>query len=238
MSKADRTNDNRICRICLSTLQSVTILLLLTLITSCQADKPVAPKQVYFSLTPKNLVLAKAASRFLLNAKESTSGNTKIIKTPHIYTVTENCSNNTPDFLVPSLPLTENTRSETVTSEAEKSIAKIVKGEKRCSASSYSLLELPKNFGQATSSGELIIFWQIPWDRSEISDDIIRKFTMQMNGLAKTKKVKKLVLFGLNPQGSDRLLSCFKAFDKGIVSPAVNQGAINSLMITINRELL
>jgi hypothetical protein len=235
MSKTDRTNANRTY---LSTLQSVIILLLVTLTTSCQTDKPVSPKQVYFSLTPKNLVSVKAASRFLLNAKESTSGNTRIIKTPHVYTVTENCLNNTPDFLVPSLPLTENTRSETVTSEAEKSISKVVKGEKRCSASSQSLLELPKNFGQATLSGDLIIFWQIPWDRSEVSDDIIRKLTVQMDGLAKTKKVKKIVLFGLSPQGSDRLLSCFRAFDKGIVSPAVNQGAINSLMITINRELL
>jgi hypothetical protein len=209
-------------------------------LSACQTETPVSRSRVYLSLAPKDSVAANQARSFLFNAKDNISGNTQIIKSPHTYTVTETCLNNTPDFLVPSLSLMDGTSSETVTSEAEKSIIAILGDRKKCSASANSLIEISKNFSQAASSDReknLIIFWQIPWTRVEISDDLIRKIKVEMDRLAKTGKIKKIVLFSIHPDGADRLSSCFSSFDKDIVYIASKQGELTTWMEKVGNNL-
>lgn len=195
------------------------LIAIMTLLIGCWGD-PITKQQyqIYFILAPINTEQAKLSKRFLLNAKENNAvnGETQIITPNNSYTVVELCERDTPDFLIPGINLKKGSDPETVTKLAETSVKKIIEGNKKCTASSSALVEVSKNLNQAASGAndkKIIVFLQAPWSKNEVPEDTLKNLTNAINKLAKSNRVEKIILFGVAPNGADRLATAFQALN-------------------------
>ena len=197
----------------------VVLSLILTLISACNINSNNASKKPYYihiTLAPVNQQQVEIAKKLILNAKEDNgvNGQTQVIQANNTYTVAEICSRNTPDFLAPNIEMSKEAEANAVTSQVEKSLKQIIKGEKRCAATADALPEVFKNLNQAASSEKnykMIIFYQAPWSREEVTDSKLAELTEAVNHLAQSNRVERLILLGVNPNGSDRLASAFSS---------------------------
>jgi hypothetical protein len=204
------------------------VLVSLLALTGCSAntDPPSSPKELYhfyFILTPTNPEQGKLAQQFILNAKEDGANGekTQAIFPMHNHTVAEICERNTPDFMTSNISVTDTNSLDSVTQKAEKSLTPIIKGEKKCAANGLSLVEITKNLNQAASNPQtkkMIVFLQAPWSRSELTDNNLKELNAAIDRLAATGKVERLVLFGVHPDGSDRLSKSFQGLKNKVVT--------------------
>ena len=108
-----------------------------------------------------------------------------------------------------------------VTQKSEQSL----NGKKTCTANALSLVEITKNLNQAASNPQnkkMIVFLQAPWSRPELTDNTLKELNTAIDRLAATGKVERLVLFGIHPDGADRLSKSFQGLKSKVV--AANDG--------------
>jgi hypothetical protein len=202
---------------------SAVLLSLLTL-TGCFPAPPPNPKELYhfyFILTPTNPERAKLAQKFIFNAKKDRSNGeeTQVIFPMHNYTVVEICDRNTPDFMTPNISVKDANNLSSVTQKAEQSLQAIVAG-RTCTANAQSLVEITKNLNQAAlnpQTKKMVVFLQAPWSRSELTDNSLKELNAAIDRLAATGKVERLVLFGVHPDGADRLSKSFQGLKNKVV---------------------
>lgn len=188
----------------------------ISLLVACEKPPERNSHHVYIILAPINPQQAKLSKQFLLNAKENNgvNGETQIVTANNTYTVVELCKRDTPDFVTPGIEITNESSPDTVTKTSEKSVKEIIKGSKQCTATASSLVEVSKNINQAASQPserKIIVFFQAPFSRDEISDNTLKQLTKEMENLAKSNRVEKIIIFGINPNGADRLSTAFQA---------------------------
>lgn len=171
----------------------------------------------YIVLAPISEEAIKTSNAFLINAKENVIDKTQIIFPGPNYTVAGLCEGDNPEIWSSMIAFSDGNGIGSVTGGVEKSLGEVVSKNKKCTATSQSLVNLSKNLNDAASKpekGELVVLIQVPWQREEISDDVWKKLQESMTKLAQNKNVKRVVLFGVSPNGSDRLGQAFQAFNK------------------------
>jgi hypothetical protein len=224
---------------------SAVLVSLLTL-TGCFSDPPPKPKELYhfyLILTPTNLERANLSQKFIFNAKKDRSNGeeTQVIFPMHNYTVVEICDRNTPDFMTPNISVKDANNLSSVTQKAEQSLQAIVEGTRSCKATAPSLVEITKNLNQAASNPQnkkMIIFLQAPWSRSEITDNSLKELNAAIDRLAATGKVERLVLFGVHPDGTDRLSKSFQGLKNKVDTANDGIGQVVKMLKDVRTDYL
>jgi hypothetical protein len=196
----------------------ITTFFALFCLVSCTTEPSDVPKKtfhIYMVFSPVSKDSINLARQFLVNAKDNVVGSTQIIVPNNKYTVGEICQSNQVDFPTPQLPVINSQGIQAVTSKIEKSLKEIKDGNKSCNADASALVTLSTNLNHASKKSEqLIIFIQAPWSKQEISEETLRQLLDGMTQLAQSGKVEKIVLFGINQDGSARLSKSFQAFNQ------------------------
>lgn len=188
---------------------------------------------------PKSPEQVKLMQRTLANAQaDGINGATQIIQPGNRHVLVEICQHDTPDFITPQAIIQNSADAGKVTQATLKSL----KLNKQCLAKPISLIEITKNFNKAALSGErLIIILQAPWARNEIDNSTITELSKSIERLAVTKKVDRLVLVGVHPDGADRLAGAFESLNKstdGTVTIANSINEVAEQFKLIRREFL
>jgi hypothetical protein len=204
----------RLIKPCLTALISASLLSCST--SHSQPSKP--PYHFFIILAPNNNEQIVLAKKTLLMAKEDgVNGETQVIQPTYSYTVIVLCERNTPDIVLPNTKPSDTNSLDTVTKEAEKSLKLIKDGEQKCIAGPSSLVEISSNLNQAASdknNEKIIVFLQAPWSRDDVSATTLTTLKSAMDRLAQSGKVERLVLFGVHPNGADKLTQSFQGFNQ------------------------
>ncbi len=173
------------------------------------------PKYFYIVTAPIDKEQAELTRLFFVNAQANRSSQTQIITATNRYTVAELCQGDSPAFPVADQEVRNSSDIKSVVGEPVKRIESIVKGETSCNATSKALTRIVTNLKQASNRGEkLVIIMQIPWKTSQISNEVLSQFKKGLDEIARLNNVEKVVLFGVNPSGSDRIAGAFESFNK------------------------
>jgi hypothetical protein len=199
------------------------VLLLSLLFSACSqkliqqtSEKRSQKYTMFFVAAPATAEQAKLMRKTLANAQaDGINGTTQIIQPGNRHVLVEMCQHNTPDFITPQSTIGNLADAGKVTQATLKSLKLVVENKKQCVAKPISLIEITKNLNKAASSGEkLIVILQAPWARNEISNSTITELAKSIERLAATKKVARLVLIGVHPDGADRLTGAFESLNK------------------------
>jgi hypothetical protein len=176
----------------------------------------------YIILSPINEQASKDARRFLMNAQEDGENKTKIFFPNHKYTIIQLCHEGIPDFIVPGHFVTDQNDSiEDLTSGVFSKLEKLEEKRKNnepCTASAKSLVQLSTNLYDAASKAQgktdkMIVLLQAPWSWEEV-EKVFPALKEGMSKLAKTKKVEKIVLFGVPSENADKSSKAFEEFNQ------------------------
>lgn len=200
------------------------------MLSSCGGNpEPPAPENIsdknyhfYIVLSPINEQAGKDARIFLMNATEDGENKTKIFFPNHKYTIIQLCHEGIPNFIVPGHFVTDRNDSiEDLTSGVFSELGELEEKRKNnepCNASAKSLVQLSTNLYDAASkdrgqSDKLIILLQAPWSWEEV-EKVFPALKEGMSKLAKTKKVEKILLFGVSTEKTDKLSEAFEEFNQ------------------------
>lgn len=184
-------------------------------LTGCpDCDPPKTSFHVYMVFAPIDDSQRKLAQQFIANTKENINGKTQIIIAGHnnYYTVGEICQGDRPDFLNPKQPVNDPNDIGAVTNTIEKSL----KNNKQCNATAKALVNLSTNLNETANkyNEKLILFIQSPWIGSEIDEKTLKELKEGMEKLSQSDKIEKIILFGVNQIGNDRLAKSFANFNQ------------------------
>jgi hypothetical protein len=187
------------------------------------------PKYFYIVTAPIDKEQAELTRLFFVNAQANRSAQTQIITATNRYTVAELCQGDSPAFPVADQEVRNGSDIKSVVDEPVKRIEPIVKGNTSCNVTPKVLTRIVTNLKQASARGEkLVIIMQIPWKAGQISNDVLSPFKKELDEIARLNNVEKVVLFGVDPSGSDRIAGAFESFN--------NKGEIRFMGATSNLE--
>jgi hypothetical protein len=195
---------------------------LVLLLSGCSKDDKASsrstqtkPFRFYLVTAPINKEQAELARLFLVNAANPDSeANAQIILPTNSYTIAELCDNENIGFPTSEQKVSNDSDIQAVVNNPKDSIEKRVK-DNSCKATPKVLTKIVENLKNASKRGEkLIIVMQIPWEAKDISPPILDNFKKGLEEVAGSNNIEKVMLFGVSPEGSDRLNSAFEAFNQ------------------------
>jgi hypothetical protein len=194
----------------------------LILLGGCPKESEITPTshkiQFYFYIVtaPINKEQAELTRLFFVNAESNRKYATQIITWTNRYTVAEVCTGDKPAFPVAEQEVRNPSDVQAVVDEPKRRIEEILSKKKSCEATAKLLTSITTNLKQALERREkLVIIMQVPWRSNEIPDAVLTEFKKGMDEIAKSNNVERVVLFGVSPEGSDRLAGAFESFNQG-----------------------
>ena len=173
------------------------------------------PFRFYIVLSPINKEQADLARLFLVNAANPDSdANAQIILPTNSYTIVELCDDDSIGFPTSDQKVSYDSDIEAVVKKPRDSIQEKLNGSS-CKATPKILTRIIGNLKDASKRGEkLIVIMQVPWSSKDISDAILIDFKKGLVEIAQSNNIEKVMLFGVSPEGSDRLNGAFEAFNQ------------------------
>lgn len=178
--------------------------------------KPREGVSFYLVVAPTTTQQNDLALAFLSMVEGENSEKTRIITSGNQYRVAELCNPEQVSLLVPGLKVLEDSEEqrEAVLSSAKSSLVQVRENKKTCNSNPMVLIDLMTKLGQAMQNEELVVFVQAPWSQEKLSNEVLGKLTEATSKLALTKKIKKIALFGVDPQSASKLSKAFEAFNQ------------------------
>jgi hypothetical protein len=197
-------------------------LCLVVLIGGCpREEKPTPIKtesksfRFYIVTAPINKEQAELARLFLANAANPDSdANAQIILPTNSYTIAELCDDDSIGFFTSDQNVKYDSDIEAVVKKPKDSVQQKLNGNP-CQSTPKILTVIAGNLKNASARGEkLVVIMQIPWLSKDISPAILNEFRKGLGEVADSNNIERVMLFGVPPEGSDRLNSAFEPFNK------------------------
>lgn len=152
---------------------------------------------------------------------------TRVITQGNKYTIAELCRSDNPLMVLPGLEVSDSSEKQraAVLSMAKSSLSRIreesepKKGEsepKVCSSKPESLVNVITKLSDAATNEKnagLILLAQAPWNQKELTPEVLSKLTSANAQLSSKKKLRKIILFGVNPDSASKISQTFKIFN-------------------------
>jgi hypothetical protein len=175
-----------------------------------------------------------------------TSEKTRIITQGNYYRVSELCNSDNVEILLAGLELSDNseTKRKALLSSANSSLLEIKEGRKKCPSTPISFIEVIKKLSNTadTEKRHLILLAQAPWNEEQLTDDVLKKLAAANKQLADKQKVKKIILFGVNPKSASKLSKSFEVFNLAekevFESAAIDEAQMNLKLEQIRSKIL
>lgn len=168
-------------------------------------------------LAPINKEQANLAQLFLLNAETAnpdSDANVQIIRPINSYTIAELCNDDSIAFLTSDQKVSSDLDIAAVVKKPKDSIKAKLSGTS-CKSTPKVLTSIVGNLKDASKRGEkLVVIMQVPWSSKEISSSSFADFRKGLAEVAQSNNIEKVMLFGVSPEGSDRLNSAFEPFNQ------------------------
>jgi hypothetical protein len=208
-------------------------------LTGCGKSETIEPLHFYMVISPINKdqknQLQEARAFFSL-AQGQGQSNTKIIVPGHRYTVAMFCETNIPDFPTSGVDLRDKKDIPAITRGVNDAFVEISDSQKNCTASAESLVNLAPYLNDAASqrSEKIILLIQVPWSNSDLQK-YSTKIKEGMDKLAASKKVEKIILFGVDEaQGTTNTAAkLFQSFNTQENREVVMPAATNPSMLAV-----
>jgi hypothetical protein len=195
------------------------------LLSSCSSETQTR-QGIYFYLVtaPINKKQVKITESFLSMIENPE--NTRVVTQGNKYTIAELCRSNNPYMVLPGLRVSDSSEKQrtAVLSMSKSSLSKIrgesepKKGEsepKVCSSKPESLVNVITKLSNATKEKDvnLILLAQAPWSQEELTPEVLTKLTNANAQLSSKQKLRKIILFGVNPDSASKISQTFEVFN-------------------------
>jgi hypothetical protein len=225
------------------------------LISSCTPPPPTKQGvSFYLALTPLDAEQADLTAAFLSMIEGNASEKTKIITHDNYYRIAELCNADTASILLPGVKLSEDSENNrrALLSSAVSSLSEIRGDEKikdnikrKCLSTPTSLIDVIKKVSAVSNTVEkegLVLLAQAPWSEDQFTPKILAELTSANIELSGKRKVKKIVLFGVDPKSVGKISKTFEVFNLYgqtiFESAAVDRAQINLKLEHIRSKVL
>lgn len=178
----------------------------------------------YFISAPINDVRAEEAIDILGGISGVGRDDVRLVYAGNIFRIIELCPFDS--FIVPNVTLQDDKpeSARSLVTTAIQSLDEILtsskpdKEKKKCSPNFVTSIKIATNLTDAAgnSKDSIVIIWQVPWNVSQASEGDRKKLKEQIDVLAQFDNIKSVIIFGVDPDQSDKIAMPFKALqDKG-----------------------
>jgi hypothetical protein len=161
---------------------------------------------------------AVTVSRVFLSNSQKLGSDTRIISRDNDYVLAELCTASEVNFPTPQISIKsdEPASIKAITAKQESSLNSISSKEKECDAKFSALINWAKHVGQyasdTTQAKKMIVFLQVPWAIQDIDDKAVQTLQYEMKKAAASKKIERIIIFGMNPNAAGKIAMIFQPF--------------------------